>query len=222
MATYNIAPTDLTFLYQECPRCFYNKIHKTWTRPWTGFPSIFSKIDKCMREALHDKSCESLLGRPGVFDTSDRKIRSRPIQIGEHEIIFSGKMDIRVNFADGTVGVIDGKTSDPSDSSMGIYNRQLHTYRDILTQPEKGIPEVVSMMGLAIATPEWWEFDPAAETSPFHFRFSFKPVEINEKRWNKTLIEVVELLSGPRPEPPEKCSWCKMQLAEEMLAKEDF
>jgi hypothetical protein len=175
-----------------------------------------------MRLALHDKSCEPLLGRPGVFDTTDRKIKSKPVQIGGHDIIFTGKMDVRVNFDDGTVGVIDAKTSDPSDSSMGIYNRQLHTYHTILTQPGKGEPEVVSMMGLAIVTPEWWEFDPTAETSPFHFRFSFKPVEINEERWNKTLIEVVELLSGSRPEPTWGCSWCTMQRAEEMLIEEDF
>jgi hypothetical protein len=131
-------------------------------------------------------------------------------------------MDVRANFDDCTVGVIDDKTSEPSDSSMKIYERQLHSYYTILTQPEKGEPEVVSMMGLAIVTPEWWEFNPLAETSPFHFRLAFKAVEINEKRWNKTLTEVVELLSGPRPEPTGKCSWCTMQRAEEIMIVADF
>lgn len=221
MATYKIAPTDLTFLYEECPRCFYNKVHKIWTRPWTGFPSIFGKIDKCVREALHNKSCESLLGIPGTYDTKECKITSKPIGIGGHEIIFSGKMDIRVVFADGTIGIIDAKTSDPSDSSMSIYDRQLHCYRDILTNPDKGEPAIASLMGLLITTPERLDFDPYAELSSFQFRTQFKEIKIDRDKWLETLLQVVNLLSGPQPKAPEKCQWCAMQQAGEILAQHE-
>lgn len=213
MATYYISPTDLTFLWQECPRCFYNKIHKIWSRPYTPFPSVFSKIDRCIREALHNQDCEPLLGRPGVFDTTDRTIKSNPIQVGEHEIIFSGKMDIRVNFADGTVGVIDAKTSDPKDSMIPVYGRQVDTYRTILQNPQKGNPEYVSLQGLLIATPGRLSFNPTVPSSPFHFDFSFKSIEIKDGEWFEFLVAVVDLLSGDRSADNGKCNHCTMQRA---------
>ena len=211
MTTYYLSPTDLTFLYQECPRCFYNKVLKIWSRPYTPFPSIFTKIDRCIREALHDKSCEPLLGKSGVFDTTEKTIKSAPIQVGDHAIVLSGKMDIRVNFDDGTVGVIDAKTSDPKDSYMPIYDRQLHAYRAILEYPKEGSPSPVSMLGLLIATPSSLDFDPASQSSPFHFDFQFKPVKINNGEWCELLATVVGLLSGEPPEDNGKCHWCVMQ-----------
>ncbi len=211
MATYYISPTDLTFLWNDCPRCFYNKIHKIWSKPYTPFPSIFTQIDRCIRHSLQGKSCQPLLGKPGTFDTTDKTIKSRPIQIGEHEIVFSGKMDIRVNFKDGSVGVIDAKTSDPKDAYMAMYDRQLHTYRSILLDPKEGEPQQVSMLGLLVATPDNLEFDPLTETSPFNFRFQFKPVEIKDGKWFELLVQVVSVLSGDRPEHDGNCHWCTLQ-----------
>lgn len=40
----------------------------------------------------------------------------------------SGRFDIVVSFDDGTYGVIDFKTSNPSKDSALLYSRQLHAY----------------------------------------------------------------------------------------------
>jgi hypothetical protein len=211
MATYYLSPTDLTFLYQECPRCFYNKVLKIWKRPYTPFPRIFGDIDKCIRRTLHGHSCEFLLNKPGVFDTTNTLIKSGPIQVGDHEIIFSGYPDIRVYFEDGTVGIVDAKTSHPKDSAIKLYDRQLHALRSAIQTPQTGEIKTVSLLGLFIATPTEFILDTTTGASHFQFDSVFKSVEINDGEWFEFLVKVVELLSGKPPDDNGKCHWCVMQ-----------
>ena len=47
--TVTLSPSDLTFLWSECPRCFYLKYKLQIKRPSAPFPSIFGKIDLLMK-----------------------------------------------------------------------------------------------------------------------------------------------------------------------------
>ena len=44
-----LSPSDLTFLWDECPRCFYLKYIHGINRPAAPFPSIFGAIDRLMK-----------------------------------------------------------------------------------------------------------------------------------------------------------------------------
>ena len=41
---YKLSPSDLTFTYEGCKRCFYLKVVKNVTPPSIPLPSIFSKM----------------------------------------------------------------------------------------------------------------------------------------------------------------------------------
>lgn len=43
-SVWKLSPSDLTFLWYECKRCFYLKVKERFNRPWTPFPSIFGRI----------------------------------------------------------------------------------------------------------------------------------------------------------------------------------
>ena len=50
MADYTLSPSDLTFLWDECKRCFYLKVRENFRRPSAPFPSIFGLIDRLMKD----------------------------------------------------------------------------------------------------------------------------------------------------------------------------
>jgi len=49
MPSLKLSPSDLTFLWDECPRCFYLKVVLGINRPPTAFPKIFGRIDLLMK-----------------------------------------------------------------------------------------------------------------------------------------------------------------------------
>src|SRR5580698_8346615 len=44
-----LAPSDFAFLWDECPRCFYNKVVLNRGRPRSPFPNVFGAIDRAMK-----------------------------------------------------------------------------------------------------------------------------------------------------------------------------
>ncbi len=41
---YKLSPSDLTFAYEGCKRCFYQRVVNNIAQPSIPLPSIFSKI----------------------------------------------------------------------------------------------------------------------------------------------------------------------------------
>ena len=50
--SFRVAPSDFAFLWEECKRCFYLKVHKKLSRPRAPFPSVFGTIDLSMKRCL--------------------------------------------------------------------------------------------------------------------------------------------------------------------------
>ncbi len=46
---YKLSPSSLN-LFKECPRCFWLKLHKKWSRPAGPFPSLPSGMDRVLKE----------------------------------------------------------------------------------------------------------------------------------------------------------------------------
>ena len=56
MATnWKLSPSDLTFLWEECKRCFYLKVVREISRPFI-MPKIFNKIDSIMNQYFFGKN----------------------------------------------------------------------------------------------------------------------------------------------------------------------
>ena len=69
-----LSPSDLTFLWDECKRCFYLKYVHSIHRPSAPFPGIFSTIDRLMKGYYEGQPTEKLSSElpPGVIRFSER------------------------------------------------------------------------------------------------------------------------------------------------------
>ena len=140
--TIKLSPSDLTFLWDECPRCFYLKVVHQFNRPWSPFPKIFNRIDKLMKDHFEGKPTSSISPElpEGVVKYGEKWVTSEPISLPNHEktCYIKGKFDTVVAFNDGTYGVVDFKTSEAKPSHIPFYSRQLHAYTYALEHPAPG------------------------------------------------------------------------------------
>jgi len=61
--SWTLSPTDLTFLWDECQRCFYNKVAQNCPRPRSPFPKVFAAIDRTMKDLWVPKTPSTALTR---------------------------------------------------------------------------------------------------------------------------------------------------------------
>ena len=152
-------PSDLTFLYEECPRCFWLKVTQGSARPRTPFPKIFTLLDGYTKDHFATKRTEEISPRlaPGRVLCGDRWVKSRPLEVPGHTrpIQLRGRIDTALIFDDGTYGIIDFKTTEPKDVHVGFYGRQLHSYALAAEHAAKGSLELgsVSLIGLLSVEP---------------------------------------------------------------------
>lgn len=90
---FRLAPSDFAFLWEECKRCFYLKVHKKLYRPRAPFPSIFNTIDLAMKLHLRGLPTNELLPEmpKGVFlcENEDAWVEGKPIQLpGRKNTVF--------------------------------------------------------------------------------------------------------------------------------------
>ena len=207
MQTLKLSPSKLTFLLTECRRCFYMDIHKIYARPYTAFPSIFGKIDRAMRSHYQGKSSLSLTGKEGIFNTKEYKLVSTPEQISDNFAIqFSGKTDCIIDFADGTAGILDFKTSEVKEAKLELYAPQLYAYREAYSH------KPVSKMGLLCQSPS----DRAVEINgQLHLPMveTWVEIPINDEYWNNFKRDLATLLLTPfhEVEGKAKCHHCEYQ-----------
>ncbi len=210
-----LGPSDLTFLWDECPRCFYLKYRHGITRPAAPFPSVFGAIDRLMKShyAGHPASELDPSLPPGNISVSEQWIESLPISLPGHELscFIRGKYDALLHFADGSHGVIDFKTSEPKPAHIPFYSRQLHAYAYALEHPAPGKPgfSPISRLGLFIEAPRATLLADTHQIS-FHFVSTWMEVPFQESGFLGFLDRVTSLLELPDPPAPgEKCSYCQ-------------
>lgn len=209
-----ISPSDLTFLWDECPRCFYLKYIHGISRPAAPFPSIFGAIDRLMKAhfAGHPASeiDPSLPG--GIISVSEKWIQSVPILIPGHTLtcFIRGKVDAMISFTDGTYGVVDFKTSEPKPSQIPFYSRQLHAYAYALEHPapDKLGLSPISRLGLLVEAPHA-TLNATTEEINFHFASTWLEIPYLEAGFLAFIDKVLSLLEMPEPPfPSENCEYC--------------
>lgn len=212
--SFKLSPSDLTFLWDECPRCFYLKVKLGFGRPATPFPSIFTRIDGLMKKHFADKPTQSisLLLPPGRVMPGDGWVESEPIALPGHasHCHIRGKYDTLLEFENGTYGVVDFKTSEAKDEHVAFYARQLHAYAYAL---EHNAPRAmhlapITALGLLVVEPD--ELAVVNGKIGYLGSVTWQPIPLDMNGYLDFLGQVVSLLEQPEPPAPgEKCGFCK-------------
>lgn len=210
-----LSPSDLTFLWDECPRCFYLKYLLGITRPAAPFPSIFGAIDRLMKAQFAGRPTSDLDPSlpPGAVTVTEQWIESLPVTLPNHALscFIRGKLDAILDFSDGSYGVVDFKTSAPSPAQIPFYSRQLHAYAYALEHPAPNrlSRSPISLLGLYVETPHATLTSTTSEIS-FHFRSTWMKVPYLEAGFISFLDQVLSLLELPEPPPPgASCTYCQ-------------
>lgn len=208
---WKLSPSDLTFLWDECKRCFYLKVHHNFRRPSGAFPRIFSAIDLLMKDIYLGQSTKKMtpLLPDGQSILSGRWVTSLPYGSPQHAdtCTISGIFDTLVKFDDGSYGIVDFKTTSPAEHHVGFYGRQLHAYAYALENaaPGKLNFSPISRLGLLCFNPLGMVEEPPASLN-LNGPAIWVDIPLNPAGFIAFLDEVLTLLE--QPEPPEACSDC--------------
>ena len=211
---YKLSPSDLTFSYEGCKRCFYQKVVNGIALPSMPLPSIFSKIAGLLKNYYDGKHTSELhINLPsGIVSHGERFVRSQNIQLPNHNATccINGRFDIVISFDDGTYGVIDFKTSDPSKNSAWLYSRQLHAYAYALEHPAPGKLALspVTKLGLLYFYPDNIN-QQSIDRLNYGAEIVWIEVEKDENGFLSFIDEVMGVLELPQPpEHSPRCQWC--------------
>jgi hypothetical protein len=214
MANFKLSPSDLTFLWDECPRCFYLKVAMGIPRPPTAFPKIFSNIDLLMKRMFEGKRTEEMIPalQPGEIGPMGKWVESAPIRFGsDHSCYIKGIFDSVIHFEDGAYAVIDFKTTEPNPHHVEFYGRQLAAYAYALEHPAPGKLALspITKLGLLCVEPIDIDRDDH-DRIRYAGEVTWMEVQKDEPKFLTFIEKVMGVLSLAEPPPPaEKCGFCK-------------
>lgn len=211
---YRLSPSDLTFSYEGCKRCFYQKVVNGIAQPSIPLPSIFSKIASLLKSHYDGKHTSELHAAlpPGTVSHGEKSVSSDVIHLRNHSATCSinGRFDIVVSFDDGTYGVIDFKTGNPNTESVYLYSRQLHAYAYALEHPAPHALALAPVTKLGLLY-----FYPSSISQERIERLSYDAdiVWIEMRKDEEDFLEFIDGVLDvlELPEPPEhspNCQWC--------------
>ena len=205
-----LSPSNLNYEDRRCDRCFAEAIiGETW--PQGPFPGIFAKLDSQQRRYFADRPTSDVDDGlpPGTLHNGGR-VQSAPRTIGGVDFTIRGSMDALLRFDDGSVGVVDFKSSTASPQLGDAYRPQLAAYQWALSKPASGDPETVSVAGLLVFAPE--EMVDTEKGRAYLVSSTWIPVEIEDGWFQRFLERLVPLLKSPGRAPTRSgCEWCLLR-----------
>lgn len=212
---WKLSPSELTFLWDECPRCFYLKVVHGFNRPWGAFPKIFTRIDNLMKDYFEGKSSKELtdLLPEGVVRFADQWVTSSRISVPGHDgtCFIRGKFDTVVEFSDGSYGVVDFKTTIPRAEHVGFYSRQLHAYAYALENPAPGSFTLspISWLGLLCVEPGLMDRSHSGQLALIG-NVTWLEIPIDVGGFLAFVNRILDLLEQPDlPDPGPNCEYCQ-------------
>ncbi len=211
-----VSPSDLTYQWTECKRCFWLKVHGVLPKPWTPFPGIFTKIDGSMKSYFEGMSTEKLGKQLGV-KLPEGTVRRGKEFVKSTEVMahsrgtgfqLSGKLDSRIVFKDGTWGVVDFKTAEITETKAMMYAPQLRSYAYCIEHPAAGEGLRVSMLALLGFNPG--KFGIAKDGSyGLNGAGTWAPIDLGREEFEDMMAEVAQVLANPEPgDVGLKCGFC--------------
>ena len=211
---FKLSPSDLTFLYDGCKRCFYMKVVHNIAQPTIPLPAIFSQITGLLKNHYDGKRTNELHAElpPGAVILGEKWVKSAPIATPKHSstCYINGRFDIVVKFDDSTYGVIDFKTGNPDSKSTELYRRQLQAYAYALEHPAPGALKLspITRLGLLYFYPSCTKQD-CTEKLLYQADIEWHEIKKDERAFLGFVDEVMRVLeSAEAPEQCETCQWC--------------
>jgi len=212
---FKLSPSDLTFLYDGCQRCFWLKTKMGITQPSIPLPGIFSKMGGLQKTFYSGKRTDMVHPAlpPGIVKFGEKWVESNVISFKDHAdtIYLKGRFDIVVEFDDGSYGVIDFKTGNPNEQKTDLYSRQLHAYAYCLENPTKKAISLspITKMGLLYFYPT-----STSQTSVNNLSYvsDVHWIEIakNDANFMQFMERILSLLgNNTPPDPSPGCPWCE-------------
>jgi len=212
---YKLSPSDLTFLWDECKRCFYLKVVRGYRRPSIGFPKIFTRIDQLMKDHYLDQSTKAIspdLPEGRVYLTG-RWVESETIRNHDHqvEVYISGMFDTVLKFDNESYGVVDFKTTEIKDEHVSFYAKQLQAYAYALEHaaPTKLSLKPVTVLGLLCFEPRHMNQDEQGRLT-YSGQVAWQPCTLDEANFLNFIGEVLAVLEQTvPPDAAEDCEYCQ-------------
>jgi hypothetical protein len=209
-AKTRISPSDLTFLWGDCRRCFWLKYRHgvSHTGIFPGLVTVLSAKQEGWYEGKTSRDFSTTLPT-GVVHSTGLMLHSAPIVVDDRETPFTvgGKYDFLLEYEDGTFGIVDTKIVGKAGDKGDLYWPQLSAYEYLLANPKKGAPRTVSTLGLLVWSVADVHHD--GETSPaIGFDIAYQPLAVDPPKFRAFIADVVRVLEGPLPRAGERCNNC--------------
>lgn len=205
-----ISPSDLTFLWSSCRRCFWLKYRLGHEIP-SVFPGIVNALSAKQEAWYRDKTLAEFSPRlpSGQIFRFNKRVTSLPLLLDGRitPFVLSGKYDFLLRYDDGSFGIIDTKLS----SSLGkaaLYWPQLAAYRHILEFPNDDESRVCRTLGLLIWTPSDVRKGPDGSLA-IGFNAVYEEVVPPEGAFDEFLYEVLNCISSREAPPLNDCETCQ-------------
>ena len=212
---YKLSPSDLTFLWDECKRCFYLKVARGYRRPAIPFPKIFTRIDLLMKDFYLDKPTKAI--HPDLPDgkvyLTGKWVESNIIHLSGHavECYLKGNFDTVLKFDDESYAVVDFKTTEINEEHIPFYTRQLQAYAYALEHaaPTKLTLKPITRLGLLCFEPRHMDMDDQGRLT-YRGQVTWQECPLDEAVFLKQIEEILAVLELPEPpQAGEKCEFCK-------------
>jgi hypothetical protein len=205
-----LSPSNLNYEDRRCDRCFAEATNgESW--PQRPFAGIFAKLDSQQRRYFTDRSTSDIDPTlpPGTLHNGGR-VQSAPHTIGGVDFTIRGSMDALLRFDNGSVGVVDFKSSTASPQLGDAYRPQLAAYQWALSRPASGDPEEVSVAGLLVFAPE--SMVDTEQGRAYLVSTTWIPVEIEDGWFENFLGRIAPLIQEPKEAPSKTdCEWCSLR-----------
>ena len=205
-----LSPSNLNYEDRRCDRCFAEAANgEAW--PQGPFPGSFAKLDSQQRRYFTDRPTSDVDPGlpPGTLHNGGR-VQSAPHAISGVDFTIRGSMDALLRFDDGSVGVVDFKSSTASPQLGDAYRPQLAAYQWALRKPASGDPETVSVAGILVFAPE--EMVDTERGRAYLVSSTWIPVEIEDGWFERFLERLVPLVESPSQAPTRSgCEWCLLR-----------
>lgn len=209
-AKTTISPSDLTFSWNDCKRCFWLK-YRFGIVASGMMPGLVTSLSSRQEKWYKDKTSHDFSATlpAGVVDSTGLKVQSSPIKVDGEESPLSliGKYDFLLRYEHGTYGIIDTKIVGKNNGKGDFYWPQLAAYDYILANPASGEPRKVETLGLMVWAVGEVAYDGSTDPS-ISFPTAYEPVEREPDRFVSFIEGVARLLLGDMPKSGARCGNC--------------
>ena len=214
MKTVIINPSDFTFLWKECPRCFYLKARHKINRPQAPFPGIFSSITSAIKQGMNGRSLKSIDASfpSGQLLSLTQNVNATPLPVKKYdfELVIRGIVDmvIELDGDEEEFAIAKLLTADLTDEQIvEDYWLQMHALLRSVEYPGFGGYTItpITKMGIVV-------FKPGAYSIEDGLKGNLRWVEIpiDREGFKEDLRELVKVLGAAEDQvtPGDKCSFC--------------